>query len=252
MPSINTLRAGAPRYVALAETLIHDIDTGKYQVGGMLPPELELSEQYGVSRHTVREAIRRLADMGLIARRQGIGTRINAKSTQPRYVASLTSISDLFQYAKETRLRVLAERWVTADAQLAATLRCKSGQSWFKLETCRYLIGGGEPISYTEIYLPPTYQGISAHIDDQSVSVYSLIEQHYGQRILEVQQEVGAIAIPARVAKLLAVRSRSPGLHVLRYYLGAGDRMISLSMNIYPENRFKFSTRWRLEWERHS
>jgi len=37
---------------------------------------------------------------------------------------------------------------------------------------------------------------------------------------------------------------------VLRRYLGHRRRLLSVSMNVYPENRFKFSTRWRLEWER--
>jgi hypothetical protein len=32
--------------------------------------------------------------------------------------------------------------------------------------------------------------------------------------------------------------------------MGRGKRLLSVSMNIYPENRFKFSTQWRLEWER--
>jgi GntR family transcriptional regulator len=40
----------APRYRQLADTLIRDIDAGKYRVGALLPPEFELSDRYGVSR----------------------------------------------------------------------------------------------------------------------------------------------------------------------------------------------------------
>lgn len=249
MPETRPLAAGAPRYRQLADTLIRDIGAGKYRIGALLPPELQLSEQYGVSRHTVREAIRQVAAMGLISRQQGIGTRVTAKSAAPRYTASLSTLSDLFQYTKRTRLKLLAERWITAGADEAAMLRCKPGQRWLKFETCRFPLGEEVPISYTEIYVLPAYEGIRRHLAGRSVWVYGLIEKYYGERIVEVQQEVGALPIAARVAKLLDVRPRSPGLQVLRYYLGSGERLLSMSLNIYPAERFKFSTRWRLGWE---
>lgn len=238
-----------PRYQQLADTLLHDIERGKYKVGGMLPPELELSELYGVSRHTVREAIRRLVDMGLLGRRQGIGTHVKSASGRGRFVASLGNIADLFQYTQRTRLKLIDERLVTADAGLAEMLHCKPGQRWLRFETCRYPRGDKVPISYTEIYVLPAYEAIRESIEGEGVWVYGLIEKHYGERIVEVRQEVGTLAISARVAKLLQAKPRAPALHVLRYYYGSGDRLLSMSVNQYPDNRFKFSTRWRLEWD---
>lgn len=240
----------APRYQQLADALLRDIEAGKYKVGGMLPPETEISGRYGVSRHTVREAIRRLADMGLVSRRQGIGTEVKATGAQPRFIASLTSIADLFQYTQRTRLKLLAERKVAADAALAQTLHCRPGQRWLKFETCRYPIGASKPISYTEIYVQAAYEGIRDKLGGAGVWVYGLIEKYYGERIVELQQEVSAVALPARVAKLLGARPRTPGLRVLRCYFGAGERLLSVSVNLYPQERFKFSTRWRLDWER--
>ena len=243
-------QTAAPRYRQLADTLIRDIGAGKYPVGTLLPPEFELSERYGVSRHTVREAFRRLADMGLISRHPGIGTRVKAKSAEQRYLASLSTLSDLFQYTKRTRLKLLAEHQVQADAPLAAMLRCKRGQAWTQFETCRYLIGTTQPISYTQIYVYPGYAAIRDHLGRRSVWVYGLVERYYGERIVEVQQEIGAVSIEPRVAAILGVEPGSAGLQVLRYYIGRGKRLLSVSMNIYPGNRFKFSTRWHLEWER--
>ena len=238
----------APRYRQLADNLIRDIESGRYGVGTLLPPELQISAQYGVSRHTAREAIRRLVEMGLISRHQGIGTRVKAKNAQSRFIASLTSISDLFLYTQRTRLKLLGKRALTADAKLAALLRCKPGQRWVRFETCRYSIGAATPISHTEIYVLPAHADIRDRLEGAGVWVYGLIEQTSGERIVELQQEVGAVAIPARVAKLLHSKPRAPGLHVLRYYYGARDRLLSVSVNLYPENRFRFSTRWRLDW----
>jgi len=242
--------AAPPRYRQLADTLIRDIEAEKYRVGALLPTEFELSDRYGVSRHTVREAFRRLADMGLISRRQGVGTRVQAKTADQRYVASLSSLSDLFHYTKRTRLKVLAEQQVKADAKLAAMLHCKRGKTWLEFETCRYLIGTAQLISYTQIYVYPDYAAIREHLDKRSVWVYGLVERYYGERIVEVQQEVGVVAIEPRIASILGVKPGCAGLQVLRYYIGRGKRLLSVSMNIYPGNRFKFSTRWQLECER--
>jgi len=208
----------SPRYRQLADRLLRDIEGGKYKVGAMLPPELELCARHGVSRHTVREALRRLADMGLLGRRQGIGTHVKARSGRGRFVATLGSIEDLFQYTQRTRLKLIDERQVTADAKLAELLHCKAGQKWLKLETCRYPRGGSVPISHTEIYLLPAYGAIRDAIEGEGVWVYGLIEKHYGERIVEVQQEVGTAAASARIAKLLHCKPRAPALHVMRYY----------------------------------
>lgn len=242
MPAVH-----APRYQQLAEQLRREIASGKYAVGALLPPELELSGRYAVSRHTVREAIRRLAGMGLITRHQGIGTRVKALQVEPRYTASLTDVAELFQYTQRTRLKVLGERAVEAGPALAALLHCKPGQRWLKFETCRYPIGAGTPISHTEIYILAAYERIRSQLEGPGVWVYGLIEQHYGERIVEVQQEIGAVAIAARVAKLLGAPARTPGLHVVRRYYGNGERLLSVSVNVYAAERFKLSTRWRLE-----
>ncbi|NBR99674.1 MAG: GntR family transcriptional regulator, partial [Actinobacteria bacterium] len=49
-----------PLYLALAQTLRQEIDAKKYKIGALLPPEDQLVVKYGVSRHTVRQALREL------------------------------------------------------------------------------------------------------------------------------------------------------------------------------------------------
>ena len=240
---------GSPRYQQLAEALLRDIEGGKYKVGAMLPPELELCEQHGVSRHTVREAIRRLVDMGLLGRRQGVGTLVKARSGRGRLVATLGSIADLYQYTQRTRLKLIDERVVTADDKLAEMLHCKPQQRWLEVDTCRFPRGETVPISYTEIYIVPAYAAIRDEIEGEGVWVYGLIEKHYGERIVEVQQEVGTAATSPRIARLLHAKPLEPALHVMRYYYGRGERLLSVSVNLYPDNRFRFITRWRLEWD---
>ncbi|TJX00371.1 GntR family transcriptional regulator, partial [Neisseria gonorrhoeae] len=58
------------RYAQVARDLAEGIGNGRFPVGSVLPKELELCEQYGASRHTVRAAIRELQDLGLVSRKK--------------------------------------------------------------------------------------------------------------------------------------------------------------------------------------
>lgn len=236
-----------PRYVQVAETLMREIREGYYPVGTLLPPEPQLCERFGVSRHTVREAVRLLCEQGLVSRQQGIGTRVLARQMRQRYVASLSSLHDLMAYAQRTRLRCLDCRWTKADGALAQCLRCARGELWLELEACRYPVDGGDPIVYMRIFTRPECDGIQHVLDQSDAWVYGLIEKFGGERILGAEQVVSAIEMPERGARVLGVLPGSPGLFVRRYYVGQDSRLLSVSLNYYPVDRFEITTRWHLE-----
>lgn len=237
----------APRYVQLAEILAREIREGLHPVGSLLPPEPQLCQRFGVSRHTVREAVRLLCDQGLVLRQQGVGTRVLAQDAERRYVASLASLRDLMAYAQQTRLKCLSWRWTKADANLARQLRCDESEEWLELEAYRYPVAGGAPIVYMRIFTRPECDGIQHALETGDAWVYGLIEKFGGERIHSAEQVVGAIEMPAQGANVLGVDAGTPGLFVRRYYLGANDHLLSVSLNYYPVDRFELTTRWRLE-----
>lgn len=236
-----------PRYVQVAETLIQGIEAGHYPAGALLPTEMELAEAHRVSRHTVREAIRHVHDLGLISRRQGSGTRVKPRRPRPRYIAGLNSLADLLHYTHETRLEFLAGSEVVARGELARLLRCRAGQAWQRFEGLRFVPDRPEPISFVEMYLSPAYADIRRHIGPGQSSVFAAIEQHYGERIAEVEQHVDAMLVPADLAALLQVAPLSAALQTRRFYIGEKDRLISIATSIYPQDRFTFTTHWRRE-----
>lgn len=63
-----------PLYVHLATLLRDKIENQTYKPNSQIPTELDLSEEYNVSRITIRKAIESLVDEGLLVRRQGKGT----------------------------------------------------------------------------------------------------------------------------------------------------------------------------------
>ncbi|MBD3642366.1 MAG: FadR family transcriptional regulator [Marinobacter sp.] len=60
------------------ESLRQAVEKGEWQLGDKLPIESELSESLGVSRNTVREAVRVLVHVGMLETRQGDGTYVRA------------------------------------------------------------------------------------------------------------------------------------------------------------------------------
>jgi DNA-binding GntR family transcriptional regulator len=243
-------KTSQPRYAWLRECIVADITAGKYPVGSLLPPEKQLAETYRVSRHTVREATRKLAESGQISRRPGIGT-IVCSVAQPRpYVAALGTAQDLVDYTNATRLEVLGQREVIADAKLAEAIGCEQGSRWLQIDAFRHTIGGGAaPISFTSVYLRPEFAGIAARLRGRHMSIYAMLEQHHGQKIHAVKQTIAATLMPAEAARRLGVRARSPALHLRRAYLDRQGRVLGVSSNLYAAERFLLETYWSEQQE---
>jgi GntR family transcriptional regulator len=71
------MAVGVPRYIQLAEVLRQRISGGQYPVGSRLPTEVDLVEETGYSRDTVRAAVRLLRESGWVTVTHGLGTFIN-------------------------------------------------------------------------------------------------------------------------------------------------------------------------------
>ena len=236
--------AASPRYVWLHESLLNDIKSGKYLVGSLLPTEAQLGKTYGVSRHTVREATRKLVDSGLISRRPSIGTVVLAAEPASPYVAALGSLKELMDYTNTTRLELLGQARVKADAQLAHELRCDIGSEWLALQTKRHLAGQDAPISLTTVYLRPEFEGVTAHLHGDHPSIYALLDTLYGQKVASVLQQIEATLMPTDASKRLHLPAGSPALRMSRCYFDQRGRLLTASVNLYIADRFRLVTSW--------
>ncbi len=245
--SPSPLVASQPQYVLVAQALMRDIARGHYPVGKLLPTELELCTQFQVSRHTIREAIRKLLERGMIVRQRGVGTRVKASQTHSSYVQSTTSISDLTQYVKDTRLVTTKGQEVIADEALSAKLKCAVGQRWICVNGFRYVGREKLPIALTEIYINPIYGEIQRFIGVTKVPVYTLIEEQFGERVVEVKQELRAVTLSAGDAKRLKAKVGSAGLLIVRHYMGAKDQVLEVAVNLHPADRFSYLMSLRLQ-----
>lgn len=242
-------RAGAasPRYRWLHDCLLNDIEKGKYPVGGAFPTEEQIATQYQVSRHTVREATRLLADNGLISRRRSTGTVVTACEPQTApYVAALGSLKELMSHTQTTRLKVFAQESIEMDATMAATLDCEADSSWLILHSVRHLLDSPklEPISYTQVFLRPEYADIAQWLASEDTSVFNLLEQRFNDPVNSVVQRIEAGCLPAIAARELDMSVSAPMLKMTRIYRDNKQRVLTASRNFYITGRFELVTQW--------
>lgn len=245
--AVHHASAVPPRYRWLHDCLLKDIEKGRYPVGGAFPTEEQIASQYQVSRHTVREATRLLADNGLISRRRSLGTVVTACEPQtPPYVAALGSLKELMAHTQTTRLKVFAQESIEMDPALALTLGCKAHSPWLTLHSVRHLIGEPElgPISYTQIYLRPEYASIAQWLAAEDNSVFNLLEQRFNDPVNSVVQRIEAGCLPAIAARELDMSVSAPMLKMTRIYRDSQQQVITVSRNFYITGRFELVTQW--------
>src|SRR5919202_6423491 len=106
-----------PLYHQAASALEAAIEDGRLPRGSKLESELDLAEQLGISRPTMRAAIKQLVDKGLLIRRRGIGTLVAPKPVR-RAIALTSLYDDLKEAGREPTTRVLDFREVSCPLEI--------------------------------------------------------------------------------------------------------------------------------------
>jgi DNA-binding GntR family transcriptional regulator len=235
-------RGGAkgPRYQALADILQNEIESGVYPVGTRMPTELELCNRFSVSRFTVREALRRMIDNGMILRRQGSGTVVVSKNPTTMFVQKLNSIDELLQYSIDTRLKVKNSAAVEVDANTAKMIGCEPGTSWHKIESIRYL-DEKSPICWTDVYVLPEHKSLADRIGEDTTPVFMVLEKEFNVVAEEVTMDLFAGSIEESKAWEMGVEPSSPTLIIVRKYKDQNGRVFEVSVSEHPAGRFTFS-----------
>jgi DNA-binding GntR family transcriptional regulator len=234
-------RPGTPRYLLLAKALQEDIQGGKYAVGALLPTELALAEQYGVSRQTVRQAIGQLRQNGMLSARKGIGTRVEARQTQKRFSYSVMSMSDLVEIAEGTEMEVQSSEIVAAKGPLAAELRCRAGHRWLHLRCLRRIDDEDRPLSWIDVYIDGRFASALKLPKVVRQALFMWVEKQSGEALSEIHQDIRATILGSELASKLAAVEGESALEITRRYFGTGRRLLMMSVNVLPSDRFFYS-----------
>ncbi len=234
-----------PLYASLAQALMRDIAQKRYPVGGLLPTEDAIASRYGVSRHTVRQALRELKEEGVISSHAGIGTRVRFPSESPRVFGGINTIGDLLQFAESTEMHVLGRREIVADATFAAQYHCKPGQAWLEITLLRKVADQKRPLAHLRAYVRPEYADAVSRDKTFTRPIYALVEERYGVRIIEVQQEITAVNLDADVARALKAADGQAAMRITRHFLDRGGATVEISVGHYPSGMYTQRTTFR-------
>ena len=211
-------RSDMPLHSRLETSLRRLIESGQITAGSVLPGELELAAQLGVSRHTVRHALGVLTNEGLLRRERGRGTTV-VSATPTRVIER--SLSTFYAFAWEIRARgakqrsyVLERKSQSADAVLAQRLAVPVGAEVERIVRLR--TADEDPLVFETAYLP---RSLMAEIDTavlERESIYDELERAHGVRITRARESIRPIVLSRPVARLLRSSPGAPAFSVER------------------------------------
>jgi len=236
-----TDRVSRPLWQQVLEDLERRIEVG--DIVDRFPTDKELTEHYGVSRHTVREAVRRLRARGLVDRHRGRGSFLSeGRVTQP-----LGSLYSLFRAVEaqglDQRSEVLALERIR-DADAAVRLALPPGAELVRIERLRF--AGDEPLALDSVWLP---LDIGRHLLDADLThtaLYDELQQRAGIRITSADETLEPLVPDADARSLLQLDDDEALLRVRR--LGReGDRPVECRVTLIRGQRFLYTSSWRAD-----
>jgi DNA-binding GntR family transcriptional regulator len=145
------------------------------------------------------------------------------------------------QYGSETVLTILDRKDMIAKAADAALLGGDVGQRWVRLRGLRHLVGDEKkPIAYSEIFINDLFRSVANHRLSQGDTYFRAIIERHNQRLVGIDQEITGLAITGQYAKALDVPPDSPGLKIIRQYIGHGGTILEVTINTHPASRFAY------------
>jgi DNA-binding GntR family transcriptional regulator len=215
------------------------MESGVYPLEERLPTEKELCDEFGASRFTVREALRRLVDHGMVQRRQGAGSVVVAVKPQARYVHSLSSLADLSEFALDTHYELLSHTQVKLSADIAAEIGGKPGSPWSLMQGLRRTEPGGDVLCYVRSYIPRRLSRYGRELSRCIGPFYAHLAERAGEEILEVEQDLRGEPMNKDVAARLRQKPGTISMCALRRYVTRRGTLIA-SYNWHVAQHFHY------------
>lgn len=228
-----------PIYVQIEEELKQRIFVGEYEVGEPIPSERDLSNSFGVSRMTVRQAITNLVSNGMLFREKGRGTYVSKpKLEQP--LTGLTSFTeDMLKRGLQPSSKLLRFEKNIAPIDVARDLQLETGEEVFYMIRIRN--ADDQPMAIERTYLPVK---LFPNMTKEQVeeSLYQLIENEYQFKIGHALQQMEATFVGKEDSKFLQIDLNAIILFIKRTSYLTDGRPFELVRSSYRADRYKFIT----------
>lgn len=231
-----------PLYAQLMKEIKDMIQSGQYKAGDQIPTEIELSQQYQVSRITVRRTIEELCIQGVLVKRQGKGTFVEAPKIY-RMIEKDNNISfseSCHANGRKPSSHVLSCGLEEAEEWQNNFLKLAGDKTLYHIE--RVLSADDLPIIYEHIYIPAGYVPDLQVQKLEDGSLFRLLREDYqingsekGRSTIEVKMASQS------VAEHLRMNLGEPVMVLISYMNDSEENPLYISYEIIAGSRYRIS-----------
>ena len=241
-----------PLYHRVYLLLRQQILEGAWPRDEAMPGEHELAARHNVSRITVRNALQRLADEGLVSRRRGSGTFVQPQSTERRRDDLRGLMESLHVMGQRTKVRLLSFDYVDAPPEVARMLDLPVGGTVQK--SVRVRLSNNTPFSYLTAWVPEDVGLRYTRHDLANRALLTLLEAS-GFAPARAEQVISAKLADDQVASLLRIAPGSALIWTRRRVWDADNRLIEAIDALYRPDIYDYQismVRQGAEWSQSS
>ncbi len=229
-----------PLYVQIRDTLRQRILGGQYAPHERLPSESALMSTFGVSRITIRQALRDLHNEGLVFSAQGKGTYVS----KPKAVQNVQRLQGFGEamaaQGYETTARLLSIQERRPPKAVVPALQLQPGEDVVEVKRVRYL--NREPVSVDTSYFPLDV-GRPLFGRDLSGDIFPMLENLFGIPLGEADIGIEATLSDDETQHQLNLKAGEPVLRVERLTFDSKGRPIDFEYLCFRGDSFKYHFR---------
>ncbi len=225
-----------PKYLQLREILRKRMFT-EYEVGGRLPSEQALCAEFGISRETVREALREFETDGIIERHRAQGTFLIRKPDVAIDSRLTGHTEDFSALHLNTHAKVITAEAVSAPKE-AAHLKDTDQQVFF-IRRLRYF--DGIPLAVHDAFLTHSVGQQLKSLDLSKTSIVREIEETLAIPCREERAQIEAALAGKEMAKELEVQVGAPLLLLIRHFVTEQGEPLILFKSYYRSDRYYYT-----------
>jgi GntR family transcriptional regulator len=229
-----------PLYYQLKMILMEYIREQHANIDEPIPTEIEISEYFGISRPTVRQAINELVVEGYLYRVKAKGTFITKPKITQDFLLTLDSFNnEMRKKGLVPSTRILEREVIECDEKIAKVLKLEPGSEVIKLTRLR--CANNEPIVFVITYVPYRLCPILMESDLENESMYGIIERESGKLISNATRTLECIMAGEFEARLLNIEKGAPVQYFESVVFLADGTPVEYSLAKYRSDRSKFT-----------
>ena len=226
-------------YLQVIDRLKADIEQGIFKENEKLPSEFELSKMLGVSRATLREALRLLEEENVIIRRHGVGTFVNPKPVFTSGIEQLTSISSMIEKAGMVPGTEFLSAVETVPSE-EDMKRFENTESDKIITIERVRTADGEPVVYCIDQAPTSLLPSDFAQSNHRGSIFEAIEQTGTVRVAYAVTYIDPVGYHEKASPILKCNRETALLVLKQLHYDEHDRVVLYSKNYFRADKFSF------------